>query len=66
MQCDSFLPVMPLSRYLCRIPDVIRGRWTRVKPVNMDVGIREFSPALYMLRITATLRTHLFSDITAV
>lgn len=64
---DRFLPVMPLSWYLCRIPDMIRGRLMFVKPVNTDVGIREFSTCVYMLiRSQRRSHTHLFSDITAV
>lgn len=38
-----------------------------VKPVNTDVGIREFSSSVYMLiRSQRRSHTHLFSDITAV
>lgn len=67
IQRDRFLPVMPLSWYLCRIPDMIRGRLMFVKPVNTDVSIREFSSCVYMLiRSQRRSHTHLFPGITAV
>lgn len=66
IQCDRFPPVKPLSWYLCRILDKIRGRLMFVKPVNTDVGIREFSSRVHMLiRSQRRSHTHLFSDLTA-
>lgn len=67
IQRDRFFPIMRLSWYLCRIPNMLRRRLMFVKPVNTDVGIREFSSSVYMLiRSQRRSHTHLFSDITAV
>lgn len=63
IQRDSFRPLTRLSRYLCRIPDLLRRRLMFVKPANRDVGVRGFPSCVYML---IRSHTHLFSDITAV
>lgn len=62
IQCDTFLPVMPLWRYLCRILIRLVAGWCSSNLWTWTSA----SVRLHVDRVTTTLHTHLFSDITAV